>query len=161
VEIAAPGVDILSTIPNGYAFASGTSMACPHVAGVAAQIWSRFPECTNTQIRNVLLRTAKHVGECVHRSLLYEGCYNVGVGSGLVQSKAAYDLLAAEGCEAGGDVLSKPSDIAVGGCLQNPDFVEDENSYYKICPQTQSASNLLLVSSLALGLPASLLMWLL
>lgn len=42
VHLAAPGVDILSTtIGNGYAFASGTSMATPHVSGAAALVLSR------------------------------------------------------------------------------------------------------------------------
>lgn len=45
VDIAAPGSDVLSTYPThlgSYAFLSGTSMACPHVSGVAALIISKF-----------------------------------------------------------------------------------------------------------------------
>ena len=32
--------------------------ACPHVAGVAALLWSHFPDCTNNQIRNAMIRSA-------------------------------------------------------------------------------------------------------
>lgn len=58
VEIAAPGVDILSTIPNGYGLSSGTSMATPHVAGAAAVLRSRFPTATARQILDRLIGTA-------------------------------------------------------------------------------------------------------
>jgi thermitase len=43
VDLGAPGVGILSTVPGGYARYSGTSMASPHVAGVAALIKSQNP----------------------------------------------------------------------------------------------------------------------
>ncbi len=45
MELAAPGVNIESTWKDGdYAILSGTSMASPHVAGLAAKLWSRLPE---------------------------------------------------------------------------------------------------------------------
>jgi len=52
VEVAAPGDNIFSTFLNSsYAYKSGTSMAAPHVAGVAALIWSQFPSVTRDWVR--------------------------------------------------------------------------------------------------------------
>jgi len=121
VEISAPGVSVLSTVTSnngsnfGYASYSGTSMATPHVAGVAALVWSHFPQCSNNQIRNVLLKTAQARGPA--------GC-DIEYGYGIVQAKAAYDLLSAEGCDAGGNDPAKLSNAAFGGCEQLSDYVE-------------------------------------
>ena len=72
VELAAPGVDILSTfpptIPIGgqtgyyYAYGEGTSMACPHVSGAAALVWAGEPTLTAGQVRQRLVDTADDLG---------------------------------------------------------------------------------------------------
>ncbi len=60
VDIVAPGVDILSLDRTGcdYMTISGTSMAAPHVAGVAALILSVFPEASVSELRERLLLSA-------------------------------------------------------------------------------------------------------
>ncbi|HEY3215053.1 MAG TPA: S8 family serine peptidase, partial [Candidatus Eisenbacteria bacterium] len=59
VDIAAPGVSILSTQPgNSYQLLSGTSMATPHVAGAAAMVMGRFPGISNLQAKTLILNAA-------------------------------------------------------------------------------------------------------
>lgn len=59
VDVFAPGVDIYSTVPNGeYRALSGTSMASPVTAGVAAAIWSYYPTLTAIQVKNLILESA-------------------------------------------------------------------------------------------------------
>ena len=63
LELMAPGKDILSVNMNGgYVHKSGTSMATPHVAGVAALVKSADPTLTNVEIREILKDTAKDLG---------------------------------------------------------------------------------------------------
>lgn len=63
VNISAPGVSINSThLSNGYKQMSGTSMACPHVAGAAALVKQRFPAFTPAQIRAKLMTTSTDLG---------------------------------------------------------------------------------------------------
>jgi len=60
VHLAAPGMSIFSTIKDGqYKSYSGTSMACPHVAGAAAVLKSYFPEMSHVQIKERILSTTQ------------------------------------------------------------------------------------------------------
>lgn len=61
VDVAAPGVNIYSTIPNGYDSWSGTSMATPHVTGVAVLLKSAFPELTAAEIKDRIIKTARPI----------------------------------------------------------------------------------------------------
>jgi subtilisin family serine protease len=57
VDLGAPGVDIRSTVPGAaYAPKNGTSMATPHVAGVATLLWNAWPEASLEDIRDAILR---------------------------------------------------------------------------------------------------------
>lgn len=58
VDVFAPGVQIYSTTPeNGYAKFSGTSMAAPSTAGVAALIRSYYPKLSASQVKHILMNS--------------------------------------------------------------------------------------------------------
>ena len=68
-----------------YAYYNGTSMATPHVAGVAALVWSNNISCTAEQVRSALKNTALDIDVAGRDDK---------TGFGLVQAKAASDALA-------------------------------------------------------------------
>ncbi|HEY0031300.1 MAG TPA: S8 family serine peptidase, partial [Bacteroidia bacterium] len=60
VDLFAPGVDVYATVPNNkYESLSGTSMASPSTAGVAAILRSYFPEMKSAEIRILLMKTVE------------------------------------------------------------------------------------------------------
>lgn len=67
VDIAAPGVDILSTVPafsspSQYAVYNGTSMATPHTAGVAGLLKAVNPALSGVQLKNAMMNSSARVG---------------------------------------------------------------------------------------------------
>jgi subtilisin family serine protease len=64
VDIYAPGLEIMSTVPQSeYYETQGTSMACPMVSGVAALLKGYFPELTMFQIRDIILKSGQDVSD--------------------------------------------------------------------------------------------------
>lgn len=72
-----------------YAFFDGTSMATPHVSAVAALVWSRNLNCTASQLRNSLNKSALDLGAAGR---------DTKFGFGLVQAKAADSRIKTLGC---------------------------------------------------------------
>jgi thermitase len=105
VEVAAPGVDIYSTLPTyhvtlndppysrnlNYDYLSGTSMACPHAAGVAALIWSQFPNATRDWVRAQLRYTGDDLGDPGFDD--YYGYGRINAKNAVEQAPPEHDLL--------------------------------------------------------------------
>jgi subtilisin family serine protease len=83
VDVSAPGVDIASTVPDGYAIASGTSMATPHVAALAGLILSAHAGETPDQVEATIRSTAVDLGPAG---------WDVDFGYGRIDAAAAVNL---------------------------------------------------------------------
>ena len=92
---------------SDYGYMSGTSMATPAVAGVAALVWSNHSDCTGQEIRSALKASAADAGAPGK---------DVYFGYGIVKAKDASDYLTANGCEGGGTDPEPPTgDLALSG----------------------------------------------
>ncbi|KAM0821577.1 hypothetical protein ACQ4PT_072094 [Festuca glaucescens] len=96
-DIVAPGVNILAAWSgeDEYAIISGTSMACPHVAGVAALIKKQHSDWTPAMVRSALMTTAKHVNN-MGSAIVDNGSFDddaaatpLAAGAGLVLPQGA------------------------------------------------------------------------
>ncbi|MFT4925238.1 MAG: serine protease [Phenylobacterium sp.] len=90
-------IDLVSSM---YGLMSGTSMATPGVAGIAALVWSNHSTCTGTDIRNALKATAADAGAAGK---------DVYFGHGVVKAKAASDYITANGCDGSGGTTPPPT----------------------------------------------------
>ena len=107
IDVAAPGVGILSTLLNdSYGTRSGTSMAAPNAAGVAALIWSLHPGWTRDQVAAQLIATADDIDA---RNPGFEGLLGSGrvnAFRALTESLAPPVVASAEGLPDEGGALA-------------------------------------------------------
>jgi len=104
IELAAPGVDIYSTMPTywvtmnnygfpmNYAYMSGTSMACPHVSGLAALVWSLHPEKSRDWLRLWLRYAADDLGNPGFD--VYYGYGRINARKAVEQTPPEHELIA-------------------------------------------------------------------
>lgn len=109
LDLVAPGVAIYSTYLGGYATASGTSMATPHVSGVAALLLQTNPSLTVSELRTALLNNTNPASAC-YQCFVFSpdgGCSSQGqvsctasiTGKGVVDAYKAYlSVKPAPGC---------------------------------------------------------------
>ncbi|MBP5555870.1 MAG: S8 family serine peptidase [Lachnospiraceae bacterium] len=93
VDVYAPGSNIYSTVPyeedaSGYAYKDGTSMATPHITGIAALIWQANPYLTAPEVKNIITSAncrGVEVTDSMHPNSIYympdaELCVKVALG---------------------------------------------------------------------------------
>jgi len=121
LELVAPGKRILSTIiGDDYDYFTGTSMAAPHVAGVAALAISTYPSKDNEWIRQKMVDTAEDLGPAG---------WDEEFGYGLVDARLAVGGYEGE---------SVNIEIYKVKGLDEIDFLSDPEWYYKVSLDSQS-----------------------
>ncbi len=132
IDIAAPGGNILSTTPNNtYSVLSGTSMATPNAAGVAALIWSAHPTWSREQVAAQLLATADNIDAQNPSFVGLLGAGRVNSHSALSQNIGAPKIKSIQGLPADGSVVTTaPTGFDVSfSQIMDPDSVNAAASY--------------------------------
>ncbi len=121
-DVVAPGTDIMSCMYSarpvglltGYQVMTGTSMACPHVAGLTALMLEAKPELNSSQIKNILKATAEKMGKTYDGELSEK--YSREYGFGLVD---AYEALK--------ETLADYQTVTITS-IKNDDYLGDEQT---------------------------------
>ena len=134
VDIAAPGVSILSTtLENTYSYMSGTSMATPYVSAVAALAWSVYTDATVAQVKSALISGAEDFS-ALKSKVAAGGVVNalntLNLLAGMAVSKPVISTLtpSANSVMAGSTVTLTASGITdAAGTIRNVNFYRDSN----------------------------------
>lgn len=121
IDIGAPGVSVLSTVPGGYQYWSGTSMAAPHVTGALALLESQYPQLNLPELKHDILVSATPtpslVGKTVtggrlqlRNALSYAnfGAYNKGFTGGVFNASGRFTNPGSVGFVTGPDAGGGP-----------------------------------------------------
>jgi len=113
-------VTLESRLGTDYAYYNGTSMATPHVAAVAALVWSHHPSCSASEIRSALTSSALDIDS--------NGRDN-RTGFGLIQASAALTVLNNSTC---GGTGPNPGELQNGVAVTGLSAGDDEHLVYQI-----------------------------
>lgn len=92
LDVVAPGENIFSTLPNNSTgYMNGTSMAAPHVAGLAALILSVNPELSRAEVVNIIEKSSQKIGNYLYSTVSARpnGTWNNEMGYGQIDAFAA------------------------------------------------------------------------
>jgi subtilisin family serine protease len=108
VDVSAPGESIYSlAVNNGYGNRTGTSMACPHVTGIAALMRAVYPTMSGTLIRSVLMQYARDIGASGFDAMTGAGVVNA------VASVAAAAAMNPPAADLDGDGVVSGTDLTI------------------------------------------------
>jgi subtilisin family serine protease len=124
VDLAAPGVAIMSTLPGGqYGTESGTSMAAPYVTGAAALLWAADPSLTAAEVKQRLLGGVDPVGQVAGNAAKptrTNGRLNV---ANSLRTDLSWDaIVAPAGTVSEGQDFTVSREYRVSGSAAGPDF---------------------------------------
>ena len=109
MDLCAPGENILSTLPNNsYGNNSGTSMASPNAAGVAALLWSLYPTWTREEVASQVLRTCDNIDNANPAFAGRLGCGRVNSFRAVVESSLPPSFRRVNGLPAEGGSTGAP-----------------------------------------------------
>lgn len=114
VDMSAPGVDIYNLTLNGYTYLDGTSQAAPHVAGLAALVWTYNTGYNATTVWNRMASTAVNLGTAGWDSTYGWGRIDVKAALGFTALAADVNAAGPDRIELPPAVTDRAAEIAAG-----------------------------------------------